>query len=399
MVDILDGIRNSLNIAQAKVKIDMSDEIALLDSQEAPFTLILSKLKKKRTGHNPRIDWLEGDLLPFRATVPAAAAVGATNIAVYAPDGAVGCPVKPFDILFNPATGERMSVSAVDYSVSSPALNVTVIRGYSDSTAVAIEQNSERIIMAAAMPENSLSPIPLSTKEVDKWNYTQIIRTPLGASNTELATATYGGNDLALQVKMRGIEHARAISLAAYFGKRGIDLTNFPDPRRTMGGVAEFIENGGNVVSFANTQPTWDNFTQSVMRELFTYGGRNKIMLTGPNFAMWMDRWAMAGIRTRSEAKVKYGITVETLRTTFGDLPVVIDPLLARAEAFSTSAFILDLDNIGYVPLEGRDTAFHVNLQENDRDGVKQEYITECSIEVRLPKTHMMLTGVKESYN
>lgn len=71
---------------------------------------------------------------------------------------------------------------------------------------------------------------------------------------------------------------------------------------------------------------------------------------------------------------------------------MIYDPLLEGA-VYGGYGFVLDTENIRYAYLEGRDTKLHVGIQSPDLDGVVDEYLTECSLEVRLPRTHMVITG------
>ena len=43
------------------------------------------------------------------------------------------------------------------------------------------------------------------------------------------------------------------------------------------------------------------------------------------------------------------------------------------------AVFLLDMDNVRYVALDGRDTKLRTNIQAPDKDGIMDEYITECS--------------------
>jgi hypothetical protein len=38
--------------------------------------------------------------------------------------------------------------------------------------------------------------------------------------------------------------------------------------------------------------------------------------------------------------------------------------------------------------LKGRDTKLMTNIQNNDEDGRRDMYQTECGLEIKLPKTH-----------
>ena len=55
---------------------------------------------------------------------------------------------------------------------------------------------------------------------------------------------------------------------------------------------------------------------------------------------------------------------------------------------------VIDPENVKYRPLQGRDTKLETNIQANDENQRKDQYITEAGLEVRLPKTHAVLTGV-----
>ena len=72
-------------------------------------------------------------------------------------------------------------------------------------------------------------------------------------------------------------------------------------------------------------------------------------------------------------------------------MKVIYDPLLEGS--YNGYGFVLDPENIRYAYLDGRDTKLYTDIQDNDIDGVIDEYLTECSLELRLPKTHMMITG------
>jgi len=52
------------------------------------------------------------------------------------------------------------------------------------------------------------------------------------------------------------------------------------------------------------------------------------------------------------------------------------------------------MDYVYYRPLRGRDTKLRANIQENDRDGWKDEYMTEFGMELRLEKAHAIVKGV-----
>jgi hypothetical protein len=58
------------------------------------------------------------------------------------------------------------------------------------------------------------------------------------------------------------------------------------------------------------------------------------------------------------------------------------------------TAMILDMENIEYRPFGGMDTKLKTNIQDNDVDGWKDEYMTKFGIRVRNEETHSIVTGI-----
>ena len=386
MANITD-VRTSTNIAQARIVVDMAEKIAQLNPSEAPFVTLLKLAKKdKRTAYSPKFEWLEDDILANTTAVNGAVAeTTATSITV--DDASI---LRVGDIIKVPVSGECMLVTAISSNT------LSVVRGYGSTAAAAIADDAEVLIIGSAMPENSRSRDVRSTSETNAYNYTQIFRTPVALSGTEAAAKLYGGRDRAYQRHKAAIEHKRDIAMSMYFGERKLDTTG-STPRRTMGGIIEFLKNGSQTQAFSSssggTALTYDNFNKLVAKKVFQYGSDEKLLICGPEMITAIDSWALAKNQLQQRDKEKtFGLHITELYTSFGKLNVMYDPLL-KGTTYGGYAMALDMDNIRYVALSGRDTKLNVDIQDNDVDGVMDEYITECSIEVKLPKTHMLLTG------
>lgn len=381
------GARTTGNIAQARLVVDMADKIAMLDPTEAPFVTLLKKIKKDtRVAYSPKFEWLEDDLLSNTTAVNGAVADGTTT-SLTVDDGSI---LRPHDIIKLPSTGESLLVTAIAGNT------LTVVRGYGSTAAAAIADNAEVFIIGSAMPENSNAREVRSTLEANAYNYTQIFRTPVALSNTENASKLYGGKDRAYQRKKAGLEHKRDIARAMYFGERKLD-TSGSTPRRTMGGLIEFLSGSSYAqaftVSTGATPLTWTNFNKLVAKKAFEHGSSEKLLVCGAELSAAIDEWAMDKMRLKQrDADKTFGVKISTLKTSFGDLNVLYDPLLTGT-VYGGYGMILDMDNIRYAYLDGRDTKLFVDRQANDLDGIMDEYLTECSLEVKLPKTHMLITG------
>lgn len=380
------GVRTTNNIATARVVVDMADKIAQLHPTDARFVTLLKQIKSdKRVAYAPKFEWLEDDLLANKTAVDGeVSTTSATSVTV--DDGSI---IRPWDIIKLPATGECLLVTAVNSN------ELTVVRGYGSTAAAAIADDAEVLVVGNAQAENAGARDVRSTTESNNYNYTQIFRTPIALSGTEQATKLYGGKDRAYQRAKAAKEHKRDIALSMYFGERKQD-TSGGTPRRTMGGLVEFLKTGSSSFAFASsggTTLTWDNFNTNVAKKAFEYGSDTKLMVCGPNMIAAIDKWAMDKNSIRQhDAEHKFGLSIDTLITSFGELKVLYDPLLSGA-TYGGYALILDMDNIRYAYLDGRDTKLLVDIQNPDVDGIVDEYLTECSLEVKLPKTHMLVTG------
>ena len=384
MVEIINGVRTTGNIAQERRVVDMAEDIVKLDPSEAPFlTLLKQSGMGKRKVFNPEFKWLENRPVPYVVVTSASGAASATSLTV---EDASAIPVHT--VLQNSATGENMRVTAVNTGSNS----LTVVRGYGSTAAAAIESGARLTTLGVAMPENSSAPQPISTVEDTQYNYTQIFRTTIALSGTEAASKLYGGKDRNYQRREALVDHKKAIVRAMYLGQRKEDHSG-STTLRTMGGLKELLASAGHKAFEQSTAPlTWDSFVSSVAEPAFLHGSSEKVLLTGSNLVKHILSWGIEKVQLTVKEN-KFGLDIKTLLTPFGSLLVVHDRMLDTI-GHSTHAFILDSSEMKYVHLSGRDTQLRLNIQADDVDGVMDEYLTECSLELHCPERHFHVTGI-----
>ena len=316
----INNVRTTGNISQSRRAVDMGRQIALLDPNEGPFVTFLKLAKKdSRVVYNPKFEWLEDDLLPAQSKLTAAvSSAGATALSVA--DGSI---FRAGDVLHLPSVGENMLVTA------SNGNTLTVTRGYgSTAAASAITAEADVLNLGPAMPENSSLRPAASTLEGTAYNSTQIFRTPIALSGTEEASSLHGGRDRAYQRRKASLEHKRDIARAMYFGQRKEDLTAGA-PRRTMGGLLEFLANAPQVSFDSDTLAmTYRNFDVHVAKRAFAHGSQEKLLIAGPHLASAINSWAENKLVSDVDSEATFGIRVKNLVTTYGDLKVIYDPLL-----------------------------------------------------------------------
>ena len=82
---------------------------------------------------------------------------------------------------------------------------------------------------------------------------------------------------------------------------------------------------------------------------------------------------------------------VHSHTTLRGTIHYKVHPLFDQDSDLEDWGLILDLGNLMYRPLTDSDTQFLKGRQETDRDGRKDEWISEAGLECRFPESHMLI--------
>lgn len=378
MPNIISGVRNTANINQDQRVIDMRKDIALLEPNAAPLTVLLKSINgKAKVAVNPEFKHLEDELAPRWDAVNNGAGyvAGATDIVV---DN--GSYFNVNDVILVPRTSEQMLVTAISTNT------LTVTRAWGVTAAAAIVDNDAVTILSNASAEGADAPAMKTTKPTTVTNYTQIIRTAFGVTGTEDASELYGGADMTYQSKKKGIEHKKDIERAFLFGEKKED-TSGSTPRRFTAGLNSLITTNRTDASGAATEAEFETFC----RNLFRYGSTKKTLLSSALMISAINSWAGGKLQTVSEDKT-YGISVTRYLTGHGTLNLVKHNLLE--ESYAGMSIGIDTENIMYRHLKGRDTKLRTNIQEKKSDSREDEYLTEAGLHVIQEKTMGVFEGV-----
>lgn len=371
------------NILSNRIAIDMANDIALLKPRVNPLTVITKKLNTKSC-NSYKFEWMEDDIMARWTSCPAGAASGAATVALNAGDGAL---VAVGDILKNPATGELVRVTAIAVD------SLTVTRGYGETATAAIAAGQKLLVVANAIMQGDVAPAEKYLQPTAVYNYTQIFKTPFSVTNTLDATKLYGGAELARLRSRKGVEHAMSLEYAMLFGERKFD-TSGAQPLSTTAGVIKFLTGTPNAKSVsratANTAALQQAALDSWCETLFTYGSPTKTWFCAPSIITWVNQIAQSKVQVINADNDKtFGLDIIKYQSPHGTLNIVMHPLLING--YTDFAFALDLDSVSYRPLKGRDTKLLPNVQNNDEDGVRDMYLTEAGLELKLPASHGIL--------
>lgn len=377
---IYDNARGTSNIAEKRLKIELDDVIAELRPDANPLLVITSKINKKPVT-SYKYEWFEED--PAGRWFKAAAQITAEATTFTVADS-VGIQIAVDDLLKVASTGEMMLVTGI--ANASGNTTVTVKRGVGSVAAAVIAQNAYILVMANALPQGSNAPSEKRRNPFVQYNYTQIFKTPFSVTNTLNASAQVGEDELARLRRKAGEEHAISIEYAIMFGNRSIDLTG-EQPRTTTGGVLESIATTPNKLEKSLATVTQDDF-DAFLQKVFEYGSTSKLCLASSSFLSLFTKWAKEKLYVTSN-ETKFGMNVTSYLTPFGELKLTKHPLLV--DGYDGYGIVLDMEEVAYRPLIGRDTQLVTNIQAADEDGERDMYITEAGVQVKLPRKHGLI--------
>jgi len=303
-------------------------------------------------------------------------AAGATDIVV---DNAT--VFQPKDIAKIPRTGEIMFVTAVNTTTNT----LTVVRGYGETAAAAINDDDYILCLGNAMEERSDVPAEKLLQPSKLYNHCGIIRTPFGGSGTVLAEQQITNEqERARLTRDKSLDHRLAMERQLLFGERKEDATN---KRRMSRGLEKFIVT--NVYDAGGTV-TETEFDQQVCEKVFKYGTRRKVLIASDRMVSIINGFAKEKLQVSQGAK-QYGLELMEYVSPHGRL--VIAPSKTLEQYYAYHSFIVDMKYIAYRPL--RDTTLRRNIHNPGIDGFMDEYLTEFGLEVKVEKAHMMIKNAQ----
>ncbi len=365
---------------------NMADTISLLDVNRYPLLALLTnagkdpvsgkgKAFKKEATDDSEFKWYEDDFQAREATSHTGQSgkdiSAAVSLVVASGQGA---RFSDGDIIYLPSKKFNFKVT----DVSTDTLTLTAELGGEIGTE---DLSSLTIwIVGNANEEGATLRTIKGTTPTEKVGYCQIFRTPFGVTETSKATKTLiKENDLEYQRRKKGIEHAVDIERAFLYGKK-YKTTDGTHPERHTEGIINAIST--YATASVDTEPEFEAF----LEDAFANGNTEKYAFMSPSFITQINQWA-AGKVTKMETEKTYGIKIYTYESAHGTLHMIKHDLL-KGDTFGNYCIVLDMENLTYKYLEGRDTKLLTNRQANDEDSTKEEYLTEAGLQIKLESTH-----------
>lgn len=354
----------------------------------APLTALMSRMKSESVD-DPEFNWWEEENNAVRVQLDATGA-SASSTAFGLVSG--GLDLVPGDVLLvekatEPATYATSSVELVMVTTVTSDTAITVVRGVANSTAAVTGASTYLTKVGNVYEEGDTSPSTSTRNPTKKTNYCQIFKTAYQITNTAKLTRTRTGDPLKNDKKRKMFDHSAALEFAWLFGLAYED-TSGSEIKRFTGGISSFITTNRTIYATSPTEDTFLNNTYSVFDYDAGTAGNERLVFAGNGFLNELNKLARNSSSTRVnfDGTVKtYGMQLQRWILPQGTLYVRTHPLMNTHARFSYGAFIIDPSAIIYRYL--RDTRMEDNIQANDADLQKGQWLTEAGIEVRHEKT------------
>lgn len=358
----------------------------------APLTALLSKMKSESTD-DPEFAWYEEELNALRLTVfyntgysTTDTSIAVTSNVTDATDVVAGDVFQVEKAITTAYSNEIVVASAAGVGGS-----VSFTRAQAGSSAAPLANGTNLTKIGSVFSEGSGAPTAASRNPMKLYNYTQIFKTAYDITRTAAKTRTRTGDPVKNDKKRKMFDHATAMELGFLFGRRYETTGSNGKPLRYTGGMLWFLsQHAPSMITAFTTTPTETAFTDAVYK-VFDYNsgaGDERILLAGNGFLNSLNKLAATSPRTRVNFDGivdVFGMKLQRWTLPQGTLYVKTHPLFNTHGRYTNDAAIVDPTTLKYRHL--MDTTFKDNIQANDADSQKGQWISEVGLEFEHAKT------------
>jgi hypothetical protein len=365
---------------------------------QAPLLALSSKMKSEHVT-DPEFAWWEEEMNALRLTMANGTAYTASdNTIVVSSNLNDALDAVPGDLFMVEKDLTKTYDNEV-VMVSSITNGTTVVfkRGQLGTTAAAIGVGAALTKIGNMFEEGSGAP-PASTRNPTKlFNYVQIFKTTYDITNTAKNTKLRTGDPVKTDKKRKMFDHSVALEFAAIFGKRYETTGANGKPMRSSGGFLYMLSQyASSMITVFSTTPTETAFTDAVYK-VFDYdtgAGDERIVFAGNGALNSLNNLAKSQARTRVNFDGiidQYGMRLQKWVLPQGTIYVKTHPLFNLHGRFKNDMMIFDPTTfkIRYQ----RDTHFKDNIQNNDEDKQKGQWLSEIGFEFAHLKTSAWISN------
>jgi hypothetical protein len=358
------------------------DKFLELYKDITPLSVILKRLGKVKEVANNSFFHYEDDENPqFVTSTSASQANTITDIVLTSTHGR---RIKARDILYNPLTAEQIQVTSVSSDTA------TCVRGHGSTTAAAIAANTDLQIMASSFADGSRSPDAFWSEPTRKLNYLQIAKEAVDTSGRDENGEVYGPAERARAKALAYRKFILTIEKSLLYGQLDTGASNYP----TTGGLDYWLSYNKTDANNIFTEDVWRSWLKDVMRY---NDGSNLLVLAGEYICDHIESWGLQRVQMSTSETVA-GINVNRYKTAGTEFSLVRHGMLTQTfeshGEWAGTAFAINLNNFKLANYKGRAMKYQENIQDNDVDGTKGQWMTDFGAYVGAERTHGKIYNV-----
>lgn len=364
----------------------------------APLTALMSRMGAQSVD-DPEFSWWEEELNALRLTVNYTTGFSTTDTSITLTSNLQDAKdVVPGDLFMV----EKTLTSAYDNEIvmASSITSTSVVvfkRAQLGTSAAPIADGANLTKIGNIFEEGSDAPTASTRNPTKLYNYVQIFKTVYEITNTAKNTKARTGDPVKNDKKRKMFDHSVALEFALIFGKRFETVGPNGKPMRSTGGLLYMLSQyASQMITVFSTTPTESAFTDAIYKvfDYDTEAGNERIVMAGNGALNSLNRLANSQSRTRInyDGIIKqWGMDLQRWTLPQGTLFVKSHPLFNTHGRFTNDMIVLDPTIIKERHM--RQTNFKDNIQNNDSDSQKGQWLTEIGYEFQHLKTCAWLSN------
>lgn len=360
--------------------------IFFAQAEIAPLNALMEKMKRSVRSTSIKPEWVEKDMGTPTTTLNGAIDNQATTTTVNVAAG-TGPMFDVNDILWIPSAtgGEQMLVTA------RTADALTVVRNWGSAGLAAHADGSQIVKLSSSYAENATSGVGVKIKPSMPYNVTQIHRTPIELSRSEMQIKRYERGEKGARQDARRdamILHLEGVERSFINGDLKEDVST---NRRVAKGILRYITTNREDLKGSLTKAKFDSFLKDVM---FNGGGKYVLAASGTFMEALHAEVLSKSNMNITPATKEWGLDVTRYLSPFGKCDVFYHRVLSQMleDNYGGCAMLLDMSLVTKYYLQKM--ILRENIQANDADGFKDEYLEECCAALHNEANHGFIFNV-----
>lgn len=413
------GLRGTGNLTTNELRENWRDGVLFLEPNgSAPLFALTSQMSEERLTEGSTFHWWTKTLESQTATVTGVY-TNATLATAYVSGGTAGqtlyfkmsaadashlipgleVSLRDASDVTNEVIGKITAVQRDAGALSYVAAKL--LEADDNGTGTTMANCDTLIVIGSIHPEAGERPAAISEEPVEHYNYAQNFRTALEISRELIQTKLRTG-DRYQSLKADALRrHSMEIEKAFLFGIRTSNTGTNGHPEKTTLGLIPWIKADApaNCLDYlTNTTYSGDTWAQGGegwindgLELAFRYGSGVKMAFAGSGALLGIQRLVLNGATlTINVGQTDYGIKVTKWITPFGEIHIKTHPLFNFIPTIRNRIVVFEPKNLRYRFVT--DTMFKADSVgwqksgESGFDGVREEYLTQCGLEMYHPE-------------